>query len=231
MVDLIIPGLMMGLVGGAHCAGMCGPLIISLSCARAGKGKAWSGALVYQTGRLASYLLIGLGFAAIGSAFSVVGWQQALSIVAGIAVLAGLYFGPKWMGHALIGNWVLWIKRQFSARMQSTGMRSTFGLGMINGLLPCGLVYVAGASAASYGHALAAMVFMTAFGLGTVPLMMALQFSGNKLSPSFRMKLQKLIPVVWAVMGVLLILRGLNLGIPYLSPHFSGLNGACPHCH
>ena len=115
--------------------------------------------------------------------------------------------------------------------MQSTGLKSTFGLGMINGLLPCGLVYVAGASAASYGHPLAAMVFMAAFGLGTFPLMLALHFSGNKVSPSFRLKLQKMIPFMWGVMGVLLILRGLNLGIPYLSPHFSGLNGACPHCH
>jgi len=231
MLELIIPGLMMGFVGGAHCAGMCGPLIISLACARAGKGNAWMGALVYQSGRLASYLLVGVGFAIIGSAFSMVGWQQTLSIIAGVAVLAGVFFGSKWMGNPLIARWVLWIKHHFSARMRSTGLRSTFGLGMINGFLPCGLVYVAGASAASYGHAVAAMVFMAAFGLGTFPLMLALQFSGNKVSPSFRMKLQKLIPVMWGVMGVLLILRGLNLGIPYLSPHFSGLNGACPHCH
>ena len=231
MFEIMLPGLVMGIVGSAHCAGMCGPLVISLACARNEPGNAWKSPLIYQFGRLGAYLLIGLGFAAIGTAFSMAGWQQALSIVAGVLILAALFVAPKWTGNRWLSRWIYWIKGSFAARVRSPGWRSTLGLGFINGFLPCGLVYVAGASAAAYGHALAAMVFMLAFGLGTFPMMLVLHVSGNRISPRFRLNLQKLIPIVWGIMGVLLIIRGLDLGIPYLSPHFSGLNGACPHCH
>ena len=231
MFEIVIPGFIMGVVGSAHCAGMCGPLVISLACARGKSGNAWKSPFIYQFGRLVAYLLIGLGFAAIGTAFSMAGWQQALSMVAGFLILAALFTGPKWTGGRWLSRWIQWVKNSFAAKLHSPGWRSTLGLGFINGFLPCGLVYVAGASAAAYGHALAAMMFMLAFGLGTFPMMLALQISGNRVTPAFRLKLQKLIPVVWGIMGVLLIIRGLDLGIPYLSPHFSGLNAACPHCH
>jgi len=231
MIEILLPGLIMGLVGSAHCAGMCGPLVISLACARGGTGHAWMSPLIYQFGRLAAYLFIGAGFAALGTAFSLAGWQQALSMVAGCLILAALFVGPRWTGGRWLTQWIQWVKSSFAAKIHSPGWRATMGLGFINGFLPCGLVYVAGASAAAYGHAVAAMAFMLAFGLGTFPMMLALQVSGNRIKPAFRFKLQKLIPVVWGIMGVLLIIRGLDLGIPYLSPHFSGLNGVCPHCH
>jgi len=231
MTSLILSGLIMGFVGGAHCAGMCGPLVLSLACARHQGTHAWAGPLIYQCGRLVAYLCIGAGFAVIGTAFSMAGWQQTLSLAAGILILVALFAGPKWVGGTWFNRWIAWIKQAFAKRLHTSGWRGTLGLGVINGFLPCGLVYVAGATGAAYGHALASMVFMLAFGLGTFPVMFGLQISGNRISPTFRLKLQKMIPFVWGLMGVLLVLRGLDLGIPYLSPHFSGLNGACPHCH
>ncbi len=231
MIEIILPGLIMGAVGSAHCAGMCGPLVISLACSRGNSGNAWKAPLIYQFGRLGAYLLIGLGFAAIGTAFSMAGWQQALSMVAGVLILAALLMPAKWTGGKWLSLWIQWIKTSFASKIRSPGWRGTVGLGFINGFLPCGLVYVAGASAASHGHPVATMTSMLAFGIGTIPMMLALQISGNRISPAFRLKLQKLIPVVWGLMGILLIIRGLDLGIPYLSPHFSGLDGACPHCH
>ena len=229
MFEIILPALIMGVVGSAHCAGMCGPLVISLACARSRSDSGWIPPLVYQFGRLSAYLLIGAGFASVGGAFSEVGWQQSLSVVAGILMLIALIMPPKWTGSKWLSIWIHWIKHRFASRVRSQGWRSVWGLGFMNGFLPCGLVYVAGASAAAYGHAPAAMLFMLAFGLGTFPMMLGLHITGIQITPRFRMHVQKLIPLIWGVMGILLIIRGLDLGIPYLSPHFSGLNDACPH--
>jgi hypothetical protein len=102
-------------------------------------------------------------------------------------------------------------------------------LGLLNGLLPCGLVYVACAGAAATGGVFAGARYMAAFGAGTVPMMLAISLSGKLVPPSLRLKLVKAIPVCVFLLGTLLILRGMSLGIPYLSPDMSGTGASCCH--
>jgi sulfite exporter TauE/SafE len=99
-------------------------------------------------------------------------------------------------------------------------------LGLLNGLLPCGLVYVAGAGATATSDILDGAEYMAAFGAGTVPMMLAISLSGWLVPFSLRLKLQRLIPVSVFLLAALLILRGLALGIPYVSPDLAG-GGAC----
>jgi sulfite exporter TauE/SafE len=108
---------------------------------------------------------------------------------------------------------------------------SLFGIGLLNGLLPCGLVYVAGAGAATAENFLRGVEYMIAFGLGTLPMMLAISLVGQKLQFALRFKLQRLIPVSLAIVGALLLLRGLALDIPYLSPKLPTQPGVIGSCH
>jgi len=114
-----------------------------------------------------------------------------------------------------------------SAQLQRRTFRSLALLGALNGLLPCGLVYVALAGAVSRGSLAAGILFMALFGLGTMPTMLAVSLSGRILPLAFRSKLRAAIPVGVCLLAMLLILRGLALGIPYLSPDLAGGAACC----
>jgi hypothetical protein len=100
-------------------------------------------------------------------------------------------------------------------------------LGALTGLLPCGLVYVACVGATATGGLLRGVEYMAAFGVGTVPMMLALGLSGKLIHASVRTKLVRLVPVSVCVLAALLILRGLSLGIPYVSPDLSAAGASC----
>ncbi|HOW32340.1 MAG TPA: sulfite exporter TauE/SafE family protein, partial [Bacteroidales bacterium] len=95
---------------------------------------------------------------------------------------------------------------------------SLFLIGLLNGLLPCGLVYIAIAGSIGSGSALMGAIYMALFGLGTMPMLLAINLSGGFISTSLRKKINKLIPILVIIVGILFILRGLSLGIPYISP-------------
>jgi sulfite exporter TauE/SafE len=93
------------------------------------------------------------------------------------------------------------------------------------------MVYLAIAGAVSTTHLFEGIAFMAAFGLGTFPAMMALSVFGIVASISVRNRIRQLTPLVIGIMGILLILRGLNLGIPYISPVLETARGAAVSCH
>lgn len=104
-------------------------------------------------------------------------------------------------------------------------------MGLLNGLLPCGLVYVACAGATATGHPWSGARYMLVFGAGTVPLMLAISLSGRLVPSALRLKLRQAVPICILLVAALLILRGLSLGIPYLSPDLSsgpGGSSCCP---
>lgn len=212
----------LGLAGSAHCAGMCGPLALALP---RGAGRGWgphlTGRLAYNLGRVATYGLLGLGFGWVGRSLVMVGVQRWVSIGLGAAFLAGavLSRSPRlsWP------NLMAWpaVRRLFGRLLRTPGFGALTLLGGLNGLLPCGLVYAAGAGAALSGGILAGVEYMAVFGLGTVPMMLGLALAGGALQAPLRARLQKAIPVCLGLMGVWLIVRGLGLGIPYLSPDLS----------
>ncbi len=217
---------LLGLVGSAHCAGMCGPLAIALPSAGGTAFGQFAGRIAYNTGRVFTYMLMGAVFGLVGRGFAMAGVQRWVSLTLGIIMLAGLFASSGATFGVPMSRAVGWMKGWFGALLRQRSIASLVVIGMLNGLLPCGLVYAACAAATTRDGAWNGTIYMAAFGLGTVPMMLGLAMAGAALQFRLRLRLQRLIPVSLAVVGVLLVLRGLALGIPYLSPDVAGAAGA-----
>lgn len=221
---------MLGLVGSLHCAGMCGPLALALPVAGKTRSDFVLGRVLYNLGRILTYAGIGAVFGLVGQSFALAGFQKWVSLVAGVVILLGLVASLR-IGLGLpITKSVMWLKSSVGRLLQQRTFGSLFLLGSLNGLLPCGLVYVAAAAAAATGSLQLGVLSMAMFGLGTLPVMLGLGLAGRKLQGFINFKLQHLVPISLAVLGVLLILRGMELGIPYLSPVL-GVDGGGAACH
>ena len=222
---------LLGLVGSLHCAGMCGPLALALPPAGNSGSTYLLGRVAYNFGRVITYCALGLVFGLIGKSLTLVGIQRWASIAVGVMLLVGLFASRKLiLGRPFVAV-VAWLKNRMGVLLQQRSSRSLLVRGLLNGLLPCGLVYVACAGAAATGGLVSGVLFMAAFGVGTVPMMLALSFSGKLVPVPLRLKLLKVVPVAVGLLAVLLILRGLSLGIPYLSPDLSAAGGAACCCH
>jgi sulfite exporter TauE/SafE len=220
--------LALGFVGSLHCAGMCGPLALALPVTGHSVAGFAVGRVAYNLGRLVTYTSLGLLFGFIGQTLLVAGLQRWVSIGLGVALLLGLVVSRKLALSAPIVRLLGRLKLAMSGWLQTRTLTALAVLGGLTGLLPCGLVYVACAGAAATDHWHQGALYMFLFGLGTVPMMLGIGLSGRLLQGSLRIKLRHLVPVSVLVLGALLILRGLSLGIPYLSPDLS--HGACS-CH
>ncbi len=219
--------LILGLAGSLHCAGMCGPLMLALPRSGSGRIGFVAGRLAYQGGRIFTYSLLGVGFGFLGRSLAVIGLQRWVSLSAGILLLAGLAAAlPKGASLPVLGL-VGFLKRNAGRLLQRRSVGSLVLLGTLNGLLPCGLVYAAAAGATAMGNWTGGIAYMSLFGLGTLPLMLGLSLSSQSMPVSWRLHLQRLVPVSLAVVAMLLILRGLALGIPYLSPDLAAGGGCC----
>ena len=221
---------MLGLAGSAHCAGMCGPLALALPTGGRSGLALLSNRVCYNAGRVTTYCLLGVLFGMIGRSLALAGVQRWVSIAVGVAILIGVFMARARALTVKFALPVSGLKSALGRLLQRQGLASQYWFGVLNGLLPCGLVYVACVGAAATGGLFSGVEYMLAFGLGTVPMMLALGLAGQALPVTFRLRLQKLIPVCLALVAVLLILRGLALGIPYLSPELAGDQpGACCH--
>jgi len=217
----------LGLVGSLHCAGMCGPLALALP-QTGNSGLSFSaGRVAYNLGRVITYCLLGVVFGLLGRTLFLAGIQRWVSIALGVTLLAGLFATRKlalWQPVTVLVNW---LKSKMSAQLRRRSFVALATLGLLNGLLPCGLVYVAGAGATATGGLISGVTYMAAFGAGTVPMMLAISLSQKLVPFSLRLKLQKAIPVSVFILATLLILRGMALGIPYVSPVLSGDHPGC----
>ena len=217
----------LGLGGSLHCAGMCGPLLVALLPGGRGGAAGASSRAAYHGGRILTYVLLGLVLGLVGHGLHLAGWQRGLSLVAGVLLLTGGFLASRLALDAWLVRSVGWVKRLFGLGLGRRGVPSMVLLGMANGFLPCGLVYAAGLSAAASGSALSGAGAMALFGLGTLPVLLAFDRLGRHLPAAVRGRLQAAVPWIVAGVGTLLVLRGLGLGIPYLSPSTAG---ACPRC-
>jgi hypothetical protein len=219
----------LGLVGSLHCAGMCGPLALALPAAGDTTPGYVLGRIAYHVGRIVTYCLLGIVFGLAGWTFLLAGLQRWISIALGVALLLGLFASRKLALWRPVMSAVDQLKSRMSVLLRRRSFAALAVLGLLNGLLPCGLVYVACAGAAATGGILAGAGYMTVFGVGTVPMMLAISLSGKLVPVSLRLKLVKTIPVCVFLLATLLILRGMSLGIPYLSPNLSGTGASCCH--
>jgi sulfite exporter TauE/SafE len=209
---------LLGFVGSAHCAGMCGPLALALPHWGRGQGSFIAGRMLYNAGRIVTYALMGAVFGMFGQGVALAGLQRWVSLVLGAAILIGLIVSPRFANAIPVAGAVNWLKGRLGKLLQTRGSAAMFGIGLLNGLLPCGLVYVACAGATATGSMLSGVEYMVAFGLGTLPMLLAISLLGTKLQFALRFKVQRLIPASLAIVGLLLLLRGMALGIPYVSP-------------
>ncbi|MFW5762571.1 MAG: sulfite exporter TauE/SafE family protein [Cyclobacteriaceae bacterium] len=209
-----------GLLGSLHCIGMCGPIALALPAGK-DKSRFIAGRLLYNLGRIVTYSIIGALFGLLGLSLSMAGFQQWVSIVTGATMIVVILLPFKYaskLNPPLFTQFNLWLKKRFSYFFKNKHWYSNFFIGLFNGLLPCGLVYVALAAAVASGSVLNGVVHMSLFGLGTLPLMLALSLAGNFIKISWRQRIHRMVPYFIVFLGLLFILRGLNLGIPYLSP-------------
>lgn len=221
----------LGAVGSLHCAGMCGPLALALPVTGQTASAYLLGRAAYNLGRIGTYAALGALFGGLGHTLALAGWQRWVSLGAGIAVLAGLFVSSRYAMNLPIWQWVGWLKSRLAQLLQRRSLAALLLLGTLNGLLPCGLVYVAGAGALAAGSVISGAASMIAFGLGTVPMMLVVSLAGKRLQLALRFKWQKLIPAFAVIMAAMLILRGLSLGIPYLSPALSAVGDPHARCH
>ncbi len=215
----LISAFSIGLLGSFHCVGMCGPIALALPVNSKSAFRRTLAILIYNIGRVITYGLLGFVMGLVGKSFSLFGFQQWASIIAGAGVLLFLLFNTILKRNLFSSaKMVGWLKKPFARLLKKPENSSLFFIGLLNGFLPCGLVYTALFGAIATNHLFYSTLFMILFGLGTVPMMAFVTFSSKKISLGFRNKLRKTVPLFVGCMGILLIARGLNLGIPFISP-------------
>jgi sulfite exporter TauE/SafE len=200
--------------------------MLALPVTPGGPARFLAGRITYQLGRIATYCLLGVAAGCVGKSIFLAGFQRWLSIALGLAVLGGWLISKRVVLSKPVIRLVARLKAAMSAHLQRRSFPSLALLGLLNGLLPCGLVYVALAGAMAQGGIGTGLGYMAVFGLGTMPMMLAMSLSRKLFPPALRMRLNGAIPFGICLLALLLILRGMSLGIPYLSPDWSA-GGCC----
>lgn len=233
MLAIAFIGLGIGFLGSFHCVGMCGPIALSLPIMHESKAKRLLLILLYNLGRATTYAALGALVGMVSNRFFLTVYQQVLSIVLGCLILLVLLLG-KFI------NLEATVFKGFHRRVQGLLAKylhaekstvSFYVIGAINGLLPCGLVYMGIAAAAATGNVVHAAWLMFAFGLGTLPLMFSLMIVGRAIPVTVKQQLRKALPYCVGLMACLLILRGMNLGIPFISPIMNHATSGVISCH
>ncbi len=235
MYSILVAGFILGFAGSLHCVGMCGPLSLAIPTGHLNAVLKTVSLVVYQLGRVATYALLGLLFGFAGKGIYVAGVQQWFSITMGIVIImmAGFNFVRSRSVHFTFLNKLYLQLAQLMSKIMQTkpGISGFFLLGMANGLLPCGMVYIALATALSFNEVSSAVVFMALFGSGTLPAMMLVAYTRQLFKNGITQKLRTIVPYFVMLTGILLVLRGLNLGIPFISPVLTAAKATTVQCH
>jgi len=219
---MLYTALIFGLLGSFHCVGMCGPIALLLPVDRTNSIKKFVQVFLYHFGRILAYASIGLLFGTIGKGLHLFGIQQQLSIAIGLlmilVVLIPAKVFNKYNFSKPLFRAISKVKSSLGAALRKKTPDAFLTIGFLNGFLPCGLVYMAVFGAIASGTALEGSLYIAFFGLGTVPLMTVAVYAGNFVSGKVRQHIRKAVPVFVIMMGFLFVMRGMGLGIPYLSP-------------
>lgn len=219
---MIWSAFVLGLVGSVHCLGMCGPIVLVLPGAAREGWRFMMGRVLYNAGRAITYAFMGLIVGMIGQSIALAGYQQWLGIIAGALMVLSVLLPavgvrripPTKHFDRFLGT----LKSRLGRMLSGSSASSLITIGLLNGFLPCGLVYMALAGSLAMASASGGAAYMFLFGLGTLPMMFAASYAGGLISGELRRKITKLIPAGVVILGLLFILRGLSLGIPFISP-------------
>ncbi|PXY40760.1 hypothetical protein DMB65_11040 [Flavobacterium cheongpyeongense] len=233
---MLYSAFILGLISSLHCIGMCGPIAMMLPVDRQNEAKKITQIITYHLGRLAAYASIGLLFGLLGRGFFLAGLQQKTSVFIGVAMILIVVIPErvfnKYNFSKPVYRIISKIKSTLGSQFKKKSYKAIFTIGLLNGFLPCGMVYAALFGAIAMQSAGFGVLYMILFGLGTIPLMTTVVYINGMIQLPFRNKIQKAVPYVAVVIGVLFILRGLGLGIPYVSPsNMSLFVQGNPECH
>ncbi|MCX6230988.1 MAG: sulfite exporter TauE/SafE family protein [Bacteroidetes bacterium] len=219
-MEIVFAGFLLGLIGSFHCIGMCGPIALNLPL----RGNSFSERLIsgilYNIGRITMYGIMGALFGSIGQGLLLLGVQRWISIAMGVILIFSVAapFLFRKIHFKSVDSFTALVRTGIQKLFNKRSYAGLLFIGMLNGLLPCGLVYLAIAGAVTTGSILYGSLYLILFGLGTLPMMLTISLIGNAITGVWRNLINKIIPYVVVFVGALFILRGLCLGIPYISP-------------
>ncbi len=208
--------LAIGFFGSFHCIGMCGPIALALPGSGESTFKLITGRALYNFGRVVTYAFLGAIFGVIGHSIALAGFQKGLSVVLGIAIIGSVVIKSSYF-NALknkIGanSFYDHLKELIGSQFKKRGLITLVTIGILNGLLPCGFVYIGLAGSLTTGTISGGILYMIFFGLGTFPAMMAMSLAPGLFSISLRRRINKAVPVLAVIFGIYLIYRGLFMG-------------------
>jgi sulfite exporter TauE/SafE len=219
---MLFSALLFGLISSLHCIGMCGPIAMMLPVSRDNATKKAIQILLYHLGRLTTYASLGFLFGLLGKGLYLAGFQQQISILVGLLMVTMAIIPEKVFANynfsRPVYRLISIVKTNLVSQFKRKSPDALFTIGLLNGLLPCGLVYAALFGAIAMQNVGFSIMYMLLFGIGTIPLMSAVVYVSNVLSIPFRNKFQKIIPLVTVVIGILFVMRGMGLNIAYISP-------------
>ncbi len=231
---LITTAIVFGFLGSLHCLGMCAPLLWAIPEKKEKRVKWWLNKLTYNAGRITTYATLGVLIGLIGEGASLIGWQQHLSWITGTMLILGLListWGSKIRGFELVNDrFNLGVKKALSRFLGKRTIISQYMFGLLNGLLPCGLVYMALIASLSMSSVGGSMLYMVLFGLGTVPMMIGAALFRKSAQSYKQLNFRKIYPKIVLLIACLLIVRGMNLGVPYLSPKANKMSDSVVMC-
>lgn len=233
---MLYTALLFGLISSFHCIGMCGPIAMMLPVDHNNPTKKVLQIMLYHLGRLTAYGMLGLFFGMLGKGLFLAGFQQQLSIAVGILMIVFVVVPERILAkynfskpvYKLISK----VKSHLGTQFKRKSPDALFTIGLLNGFLPCGMVYAALFGAIAMQSELLGVAYMVLYGIGTIPMMSAVVLISNFITVPVRNRIQQLIPVFVIAIGALFIMRGMGLDIPYISPNTTSLIvQANPDCH
>jgi len=232
---MLFSAVILGLVSSLHCVGMCGPIALMLPVEQKNKTQKIAQIILYHLGRTLSYACLGLVFGLLGKSLYIAGIQQRLCILIGIIIILFTLIPERIFAQynfsQPIYKLISLVKKLLGKQFKNRSNKSIFTIGILNGFLPCAMIYVALFGALAMQNVIYGALFMILYGLGTIPLMSLVVYSSSFIKKSIGKNTTKIIPYVTVTVGVLFILRGLGLDIPFLSPSnlqlFVGNNADC----
>ena len=212
---------LIGMGGSVHCVGMCGPIALALPVKNLHFNAVLINRLVYNLGRVATYATMGFVIGAVGLGAQLIGIQKYLSVLLGVCLIIYIIFFasrfPLLSRLKVFNGLLVKIKLLIKRKMSMTGKRNNFFIGMLNGLLPCGLVYVALVNSLLVSSPWEGFIFMAVFGLGTLPALFILPFATRIFSFRPWVNVKKIVPFLIFGLGVFLIIRGINFDNPFFT--------------
>ncbi|MEN9336276.1 MAG: hypothetical protein RLZZ500_1263 [Bacteroidota bacterium] len=233
---MLYTALLLGIISSLHCVGMCGPIAMMLPVDRNNPSRKALQILLYHLGRLTAYGVLGGVFGLLGRGFFLAGMQQQLSITMGVLMIVVAVVPEKVFARynfsKPVYKAIAAVKNHLGQQFKRKSPDALFTIGLLNGFLPCGMVYAALFGALAMPNLMSSISYMFLYGIGTVPLMSAVVYASQWISMPIRQRIQKWIPVVAVCIGLLFIVRGMGLGIPYVSPSNMNLYvQAQANCH